>query len=128
MIRPSRRSLRNERGRREFLLSPMERLACAATETRNRLSAFDYSFGALVRAVFPDQRHFRNKPFEFFEPLAQFRFLACYLFLPAAKRRAGLGRTTKHRHHLLAIQMKRARAMAPKIISGKVSATPIWNH
>jgi len=48
-------------------------------------------FGAVVRSVFLDQRHFRNKPFEFFEPFAQFRFLACYLFLPASKRRARLG-------------------------------------
>ena len=44
MIWPSRRSFRNERGRREFLLSPMERPACAATETRNRLSV-RLSFG-----------------------------------------------------------------------------------
>src|SRR5262249_34103490 len=85
---------------------------------------------SLFRPVFFDKRNLGNKPLEFFESLTQLRFLSGNFFLPAAKRRAGLARTTRHRHHLpeLAIQTKRARAMAPKIISGKLSATPIWNH
>src|SRR6266511_3846365 len=86
------------------------------------------TFWSLFRPVFLDHRHLCNKPLKFFESLTQFRFLACYVFLPATKRRARFARTTKHRHHLLAIQTKRASAMAPKIISGNVSAMPIWNH
>jgi hypothetical protein len=47
-------------------------------------------FWSLFRPVFLDQRYLRNKPLEFFESLAQFRFLSGNFFLPAAKRRAGL--------------------------------------
>ena len=70
----------------------------------------------------------RNHALEFVELFTQFSFLSCYLLLPVAKRRGRSARTTKHRHHLLAIQKKIASAMAPKIISGKVRATPISNH
>jgi hypothetical protein len=45
----------------------------------------------LFRPVFLDFRYLRNKPLEFFESLAQFRLLSVNFFLPAAKRRAGLG-------------------------------------
>jgi hypothetical protein len=69
-----------------------------------------------------------NHSLEFFEPLTQFGFLSCYLLLPAAKRRRRSARTTKHPHHRLAIQKKSASATAPKIMSGKVRATPISNH
>src|SRR5204863_3559871 len=78
---------------------------------------------SLLRPVFLDLRHLRNKPLEFFKSFPQVRFLPCYFFLPSANRQAGSGRTTKHRHYLLAIQTKRARAIAPKIMRGNVSAT-----
>src|SRR6266850_4104121 len=63
-----------------------------------------------------------------FDLLAQLRLLLCYLLLLAVKRRGRFARTPKHRHHRLASQAKRAMAMAPKTISGKVSARPICNH
>lgn len=71
---------------------------------------------------------FCNHSLEFFELLTQFGFLSCYLLLLAAKRRRQSARTAKHPHHRLAIQKKSARATAPKIMSGKVRATPISNH
>jgi len=71
---------------------------------------------------------FCNHSLEFFELLTQFGFLSCYLLLLAAKRRRRSARTAKHPHYRLAIQKKSASATAPKIMSGKVSATPISNH
>jgi hypothetical protein len=70
----------------------------------------------------------RDHALELVELFAQVSFLSCYLLLPVAKRRGRSARTTKHRHHLLAIQKKIASATAPKIISGKVRARPISNH
>src|SRR5437867_3535075 len=57
---------------------------------------------------------------EAFDLLAQLRLLLRYLLLLAVKRRGRFARTPKHPHHRLAIQAKRAMAMAPKRISGKV--------
>ena len=69
-----------------------------------------------------------NHTLELFEPLTQFGFLSRYLLLLVTKRRGRSARTTKHRHHLLAIQKKMASPTAPKRISGRVSARPICNH
>ena len=81
-----------------------------------------------LRIVFCWRGSVCNDPFEPFEFLTQLRFLSRDLLLPAAKRRGRSARRAKHPHHLLAIHMKRASAMAPKRISGNVSAMPIWNH
>src|ERR671919_1250183 len=83
-----------------------------------------WSHGWVIRA----QWRAYNHALEFFDLLTQFRFLLFYLFLSAAERRRWFRRATKHRHHRLAIQKKIARATMPKIISGNVRATPIWNH
>ena len=80
------------------------------------------------RSILRGDRPLCNHALEFVELLAQFCFLSRYILLSPAKRRGGSARTTKHRHQRLAIQKKRARATAPNIISGKVSAIPICNH
>src|SRR5205809_4949074 len=98
-------------------------------ESLLRVVALYAVFPALPwRLVFRGAPPLCDHAFEIVEPLTQLRFLSRYLLLPVAKRWGRSARTTKHPHHLLAIQKKIASATAPKIISGKVRATPICNH
>ncbi len=131
-MRPSRRSLRSDRGRRVLLLLSKVCLSCSATETRSCVSpVLSLMRGSSLGAG--DVSSALRGPFatirSSFSSLS--RNSASCRAICSCLRRSGevdLGERRNIANHRLAIQKKKASAITPKIISGNVSAMPISTH